>query len=131
MLFDNSWGSAATVVVQKNNLIVIQMSKKMKINPGLPQTMAALPATEIELMALKHALEQMDDRDEFEDELLEQLGSGSFSSGDDEEDYEGTDCFGTLCASFWIKGWPVNITVETVDLDSIFRLLFTLFRGEA
>ena len=97
----------------------------------MPMTMAVRHLTENERLELKRAIEQRDDRAELEDELLEQLGSGSFPYGDDDEDYEGTDCFGTLCASFWIKGWPVNITVETVDLDAVLRLLLTLFRGEA
>lgn len=82
-----------------------------------------------ELMELKRSLEQMVDRDEYEDEILERLRNGSFPNGDDDEAEE--DCYGSLCASFWINGWPVTITVEAVDPDSIFRLLLTLFRGEA
>ena len=105
--------------------------KKIVKKQFMPMTMAVRHLTENERLELKRAIEQRDDRDEFEDELLEQIGSGSFPYGDDDEDYEGTECYGMLSASFCINGWPVNITVEAVDSDSIFSLLLTLFRGEA
>lgn len=113
---------------EETNLKFKDMKKSVK-KQFLPKTMAVRHLTENERMELKRAIEQRDDRDEFEDELLEQFGSGSFPYGDDDEAEE--DCYGSLCASFWINGWPVTITVEAVDPDSIFRLLLTLFRGEA